>query len=180
MSIVHCFVDSNFDNNYEKYTQKSYKYHHLQVKIYQFYLNFNITWKRTKIFGNGCTHPFSGNAQTKLFFSSTDVFPKIICKRQLYSKERGWILDDNAWRGQMKFLPVFSTWAGATLFRRWILNVGGGLECSIRRLLELFECDAESPSLPPPHFSQNLFRVARQGPSQGVIGFDFVTDPGPT
>ena len=43
-------------------------------------------------------------------------------------------------------------------FRRWTLNVEGGPECSIGRLLELFDCDAESPTkLPPsPFFSEPL------------------------
>ena len=65
-------------------------------------------------------------------------------------------------------------WGGMVLwdcFRRWTLNVEGGPECSIGRLLELFDCDAESPTkLPPAHFSRNLFQVARQGPSSRVIG----------
>ena len=51
-------------------------------------------------------------------------------------------------------------------FRRWTLNVGGGPECSIGRLLELFECDAESPppSRPNAHFSQKPLSGRREGP----------------
>ena len=65
-----------------------------------------------------------------------------------------------------EFFACFLNMDCCDCFRRWTLNVGGGPECSIGRLLELFECDAESPppSRPNAHFSQKPLSGRREGP----------------
>ena len=117
----------------------------------------------------------------KCFFS-TDVFPEELCKRQLYLKERE--------TGALMTMREVDKWSFCLFSQHGLLRLVQTLDIKRWRRPRVqhwatfravwVRCRIPPPPPPQPHFSQNLFRVAGQGPSQGVIGFDFVTHPDPT